>query len=48
VAIATGMSALELGSTSPRGLRVALWLDEPFAPVDADGRGSGAQGGAHA
>ena len=21
--------------TSPRGLRVALWLDEPFAPVDA-------------
>ncbi|MFZ0496840.1 MAG: amidase [Methylocella sp.] len=22
-------------NTSPRGLRVALWLDEPFAPVDA-------------
>ncbi len=21
-------------NTSPRGLRVALWLDEPFAPVD--------------
>jgi amidase len=22
-------------NTTPRGLRVALWLDEPFAPVDA-------------
>ena len=21
-------------TTSPKGLRVALWLDEPFAPVD--------------
>ncbi|MGH6819439.1 MAG: hypothetical protein ACREDU_01080 [Methylocella sp.] len=29
------LAAIACRKTSPRKLRVALWLDEPFAPVDA-------------